>query len=142
MTAVTDTMMTLKKILIVEDTEVHRDLMQYELKDRYDLEFATDSQTALRLLRENRYDLVIIDFNLPPGPNERAQSGEGQRILQAIRDRQSDQKLPMKIVVVSSYLGDQDTIEAKEAGVDRIFDKPFSLYEFTDSIDRLWDDRE
>ena len=132
-----------RMILIIEDTRVHRELMKYELQDHYKLHFAYDSQMAQKYLNENSYDLVIIDTFLPPQPEELPQSGEGLRILQEIRALASHvpvEKTPAKILVVSAYLGDEERREIKASGVEKIFEKPFSLDEFKEYIDHLWDD--
>jgi DNA-binding response OmpR family regulator len=54
------------RILLVEDDEVLRDLVNRNLEAReYGVSIAEDAQTALTFLRATTYDLIILDINLP-----------------------------------------------------------------------------
>src|SRR5579883_2206614 len=54
------------RILLVEDDEVLRDLVNRNLLARHHaVSVAADAQTALSHLRTMAFDLVILDINLP-----------------------------------------------------------------------------
>jgi CheY-like chemotaxis protein len=54
------------RILLVEDDEVLQDVMSRNLRARaHDVEIAGDVQHALAFLRSQRFDLVVLDINLP-----------------------------------------------------------------------------
>jgi len=55
-----------KRILIVDDEEAIVRLVAYHLeRDGYDTVPCYDGETALRLIREHDFDLVILDIMLP-----------------------------------------------------------------------------
>jgi CheY-like chemotaxis protein len=54
------------RILLIEDDEVLRELMERNLRARHHVvSVAVDAQSALRQLRANTFDLIILDINLP-----------------------------------------------------------------------------
>lgn len=54
------------RILLVEDDEILRDLVQRNLQAReHDVSIAEDAQTALAHLSSAAFDLIVLDINLP-----------------------------------------------------------------------------
>ncbi len=54
------------RLLLVEDDEDTRQLLGFALgAERYDVDQAASAPEALELLRRNRYDLVLTDYDLP-----------------------------------------------------------------------------
>lgn len=54
------------RILLVEDDDVLRDLVERNLLARsYDVSIATDAESALAQLRTTTFDLIFLDINLP-----------------------------------------------------------------------------
>ena len=54
------------RILLIEDDEALRELMERNLRARHHaVSAAVDAQSALRYLRTGTFDLIILDINLP-----------------------------------------------------------------------------
>lgn len=54
------------KILVVEDTEIVRKVMQITLSSLgYNVDIAINGSEAIRLFKENAYDIVFMDLGLP-----------------------------------------------------------------------------
>jgi DNA-binding NtrC family response regulator len=125
-----------KRILIVEDDPVHRRLLEEELRQKYDLEFAADSKSALQLIDRSLsdYHLVIVDLRIPPQTGALPSADEGFKILQTIQ--KSHSRLPI-VLVTSGSLIDRLSKQVMTLGVKKIFEKPFFLDEFRDFIDSL-----
>jgi two-component system, cell cycle response regulator DivK len=114
-----------KRILIVEDSELNRDLLVQIFEDVYDLEAATDGAEAVRLATETRPDLILMDIGLPE------MSG-----LDAVRAiRASGAGTP--IVAVTSRVMPGEREQALEAGCDDFVAKPIDDVELVAIVDRL-----
>jgi two-component system cell cycle response regulator DivK len=101
-----------KRILIVEDSELNRDLLVQIFEEVYDLELASDGAEAVRLAAETQPDLILMDIGLPE------MSG-----LDAVRAiRASGASTP--IVGVSSHVMPGERDQALEAGCDDFVGKP------------------
>ena len=55
----------MKKVLYVEDNRANRILIGRLLDSRYELVFAEDGETGLRLAEEVKPDLILMDIGLP-----------------------------------------------------------------------------
>ncbi|TIH13237.1 response regulator [Marinifilum sp. JC120] len=54
------------RILVVDDSENNRILLEFLLKDTpFRLRFAVDGDEAVRIYRENNFDLVLMDIQMP-----------------------------------------------------------------------------
>jgi DNA-binding NtrC family response regulator len=105
-------------ILIVEDEAKMSRLLELNLTEAgYATHAAADAETGLKLLRQERIDLVITDLKLP-GMN-------GLEFLQAVK--RADARLP--VVVMTAYGTVETAVEAMKAGASDYVLKPFSLEE-------------
>jgi CheY-like chemotaxis protein len=101
-------------LLIVEDSELNRDLLVQIFEGDYDLDLAVDGETAVRLASTARPDLILMDIGLP-----------GMSGLDAVRTIRADPGLPrIPIVAVSSGVMPGDREEALEAGCNDFVAKP------------------
>ena len=56
----------MKKILLVEDNEMNRDMLSRRLARKgYDVHIAVDGEQAVRMTRDLRPDVVLMDMSLP-----------------------------------------------------------------------------
>jgi DNA-binding response OmpR family regulator len=85
------------------------------LETAYDVEVATDGETAMRLLREPdaHYDLLISDLNMP-GIDGLMLIREARRINPNLR-----------AIVITGYSSESSAIEALNLGVAGYLTKPF-----------------
>ena len=105
------------KILIVDDEPQLRRVMKAALtKQGYIIGDVRSGEAALEKLREERYDLVILDRNMP--------GMGGVEACRAIREH-SD----IGIIMLTVRKAEADRIEALDAGADDYITKPFSMPE-------------
>jgi len=104
----------LPTVLLVEDHEDTRQMYAEFLGMSFDVLTAPDGEKGLALLRERRIDLVITDLSLP-GMN-------GFELVTAVRNDPALRGTP--IICMSGYGGLAHENRAREAGCNRILQKP------------------
>jgi DNA-binding response OmpR family regulator len=107
-----------QEVLIVEDDEVIRDALAYNLARRgFGVQKATDGALALKLARKLRPDLILLDLMLP---------GEsGVEVCRRIRHEDPE----VVIVMLTAKDAEEDKVEGFEAGADDYVTKPFGMKE-------------
>jgi len=84
----------MRRILVVDDEEAIRLLYQAELQEAgYQVAMASDGHEALRMVRENRPDLMTIDIKMP--------GMDGIELLRRVREVYRD--LP---IIINTAYGD------------------------------------
>jgi DNA-binding response OmpR family regulator len=107
-----------RKILIVEDERKIADTLRFGLTEKgYFVDVAYDGAIGHRLFQSNKYNLIILDINLP-GIN-------GFELCRMIRA--SDPHIP--IIMLTSLLTLEDKVQGYDAGADDYIVKPFVFKE-------------
>ena len=108
------------KILIVDDEQDIADLVSYNLeKEGFTTIKAYDGESALKMLKAQKPDMVILDLMLP--------KMNGLDVCRAIRHNPETAKLP---IIMLTAKGDVvDKIIGLEIGADDYVTKPFSVKE-------------
>ena len=102
------------RVLVVEDqAELVDVLRSYLLDEGFSVDVARDGEAALRALRLQRPDLVLLDLTLP--------LLSGIEVFRAIR-RDSD----IPVIMVTARVSEIDRIVGLELGADDYIGKPFS----------------
>jgi len=105
------------RVLVVDDEPQIRRVMRTTLVARgYIVSTARSGEEALEKIREERYDLVLLDMNMP-----------GIGGMEACRLIRSQSDIP--IVILSIRNAEKDKVEALDAGADDYITKPFSTPE-------------
>lgn len=113
-----------KKILVVEDEgEIGLILDMILNEKRFELDYVNNLLSADEYLGQKKPSIVILDNKLP--------DGFGVDFISYIKKKYPS----IKIIMISGYATARDV--ALENGADMFFEKPFSLDEFYDAIDRL-----
>lgn len=106
------------KILIVEDEHKIADTLKFGLKEKgFSVELAYDGTVGYRLFRSQKYDLLILDINLP-GIN-------GFDLCRLIR--KMDTQVP--VIMLTSLPTLDDKTEGYDSGADDYIVKPFEFKE-------------
>jgi two-component system alkaline phosphatase synthesis response regulator PhoP len=107
-----------KKILLVEDEESLAIGLEYNLNEEgYKTDWAKDGREALKFIKANRYDLIVLDIMLP--------YINGFEI--AAKVRETDPQMP--ILILTARTSDGDIVKGLESGADDYITKPFHLKE-------------
>lgn len=121
---------SLKRILIIEDDPDILELLQYNLeRHNFAVQLSTDGELGLEDIRNNVFDLVILDIMLP--------GMSGLDVLKKIRfELQPRPYLP--IMLLSAKSQETDVVLGLELGADDYLTKPFSIRELVARIRSLF----
>jgi two-component system KDP operon response regulator KdpE len=105
------------RILIVDDEPQIRRVLRTALTGRdYEVHEAKTGEEALLAIREQRFDLVLLDVNMP-----------GIGGLEACREMRSTSEVAIIMLTVRDT--EQDKVAALDAGADDYITKPFGMPE-------------
>lgn len=114
------------RILIAIEDAALFGLIDYKLsKNGHDIAGASDGVQALNLLRQEHYDVLLLDIMLP--------KTDGFQILREIKDG-STQK-PSATMILTTRGEEEDILRAFELGAVDYVTKPFSLNVLAARID-------
>ena len=118
---------TLKTILVVEDHELNMKLFHDLLETRgYSILQARDGIEGLKLARQHRPDLIIMDIQLP--------EISGLEITKWIKADEALKAIPIIAVTAFAMKGDEEKI--REGGCEAYIAKPISIRNFLETVER------
>lgn len=103
-----------RRVLVVDDEKLIVKGIRFSLEqDGYDVECAYDGEEALKLAKENAYDIILLDVMLP--------KYDGFEVCQQIREY-SD----VPIIMLTAKGDDMDKILGLDYGADDYITKPYN----------------
>jgi DNA-binding response OmpR family regulator len=106
------------RLLVVEDDPaILRGLADNLAFESYDVQTATDGETAYRLLQERPFDLVLLDLMLP--------NMSGYDLCRRVRH----EGMATPIVMLTARGDESDRVRGLDLGADDYITKPFSVLE-------------
>jgi two-component system NtrC family response regulator len=113
-------------ILIVEDGQSQREMLRDFLNgEGHHISEAEDGEQALGLVRDNYYDLVLLDYKMP--------KMDGMAVLEALKGLNPD----IDAVMMTAYGTIDTAVRAMKAGALDYITKPIELEELLILIDRI-----
>jgi adenylate cyclase len=105
-------------LLVVDDNELNRDMLSRRLKSRgYAVVAAEDGQKALDLVKEQKFDLILLDIMMPVL--------SGLDVLKIIRAKKTVAELP--IIMATAKDQGTDVVEALTLGANDYVTKPLDF---------------
>ncbi|HET9448971.1 MAG TPA: response regulator [Steroidobacteraceae bacterium] len=118
----------MKRILIVEDNEMNRDVLSRRLARRgYDVILATDGPHGLAMAAMHGPDLILMDLGLP--------EIDGWECTRRLKADDSTRHIPVIALTAHAMVGDRQ--RALEAGCDEFDTKPIDFVGLLNKMDRL-----
>ena len=107
----------MQAILIVDDDEAELEAMAAALSNRdYEIVSISSGEEAIKYLKENTVDLILLDMIMDPGINGR----ETYEKITAIHPNQ-------RAVIISGFAESDDVRKAQKLGAGRYIKKPVTL---------------
>jgi signal transduction histidine kinase/ActR/RegA family two-component response regulator len=119
------------RVLVADDNPVNRTITRHLLERRgHVATFATNGLEALDLLQTARFDLVLMDLQMP--------AVDGLEATASIRDCERTTGVPrVAIVALTAHAMPQDRQRCLDAGMDGFLSKPLRAGELFAEIDRV-----
>lgn len=106
--------MQLRRILIIEDDDSLRRIMEYNLSEEgYEVSVAKDGNEGLSLFSKREFDLCITDLNMP--------GMDGMEVLRKIKGSTPE----MPVIIITAFGTIEKAVEGIKAGAYDFIAKPF-----------------
>lgn len=116
------------RILVIDDEESIRELLRDFLESKgLEVVTATDGESGIKLLKEDKFDLFLLDLMMP-----------GISGMDVLREAYTD-KIDVSSIVITAHASVQTAVEAMRLGAFDYVTKPFNLEEFYITIKRALD---
>lgn len=116
------------KILIVDDNQAYRELLEAYLADLVcETEFAEDGQQALEKARSFQPDLILLDVMMP--------KLSGFEVCQQLKSDSETERVMILMVTALNELGDIE--RAVEAGTNDFLSKPVNRVELIKRVENM-----
>ncbi len=117
-----------RKILIVEDNDLNMKLFHDLLEVHgYDIVQTKDGREVLRLAKEHRPDLILMDIQLP--------EVSGLEVTRWIKEDEELRDIPIIAVTAFAMKGDEEKI--RSGGCEAYIAKPISIASFLQTIEKV-----
>ena len=114
-------------ILVVEDEQMLRRLLEYRLRKHYDVRTVANGEEALESVASSIPDLIISDIMMP--------KMDGFALQAALQQRRTTRTIPF--IFLTAKADDTSRLKGMRTGVDDYITKPFDLERLLSRIDRL-----
>lgn len=117
-----------KRILVVDDSLSMRKILSKDLADKgFEVSTAASGLEALDMLESNRFDLMVLDIEMP--------EMDGFELLSIMRDDPRFSNLPN--MIITSRSGSKHRTKAFELGANAYLVKPYDQTLFLDTVKKL-----
>lgn len=104
----------MKKILVVEDVELNRDLLVQLLEDDYEVLTADNGLSGLEVAQKSHPDLILMDMSLP--------KLDGWEVTRRLKASEATHSIPVVALTAHAMRGDEE--KAFACGCDDYLSKP------------------
>jgi two-component system chemotaxis response regulator CheY len=118
------------KFLVVDDFSTMRRIVRNLLKELgyTNTEEAEDGNVALNMLRNDKFDFVVSDWNMP--------NMTGIELLKSIRADAALKSLP--VLMITAEARKENIIEAAQAGANGYIVKPFTAATLDEKLNKIF----
>ena len=125
-----------KKILLVEDNELNREIATVLLEEAgLIVDFVEDGTDAVERMNEadeSEYDLILMDIQMP--------KMDGYTATREIRTLSNNKKSNIPIVAMTANAFEEDRQKAFKAGMNAHISKPINIDVILHTLDQIFDD--
>ncbi len=116
------------KILYIEDNLDTQELVKIFLRPIADMDCSINAENILQLLSEKKYDLILLDINLPG-------KIDGTDAIKLIRRDERFKDIPIIAVTAYAMIGDREKF--LQMGCNEYISKPFFKEELINKVKQI-----
>ena len=117
-----------RRILLVEDNEMNRDMLSRRLKKRgYEVVMAFDGKQGVEMASEQSPDIILLDMSLPVM--------DGWEAAETLKGAPATKEIPVIALTAHAMSGDRE--KALGAGCDDYDTKPVDIKRLLDKMNAL-----
>ena len=113
-------------ILVVDDSIINLSAVEQKLKDRYDVATANSGDKALRYLKNEKPDLILLDIKMD--------NMDGIETLKQIREMENGTDIP--VIMITARGDKRSIVETQRLGICDYVLKPFDPQELRLRIEK------
>ena len=120
---------TMQRVLIIDDSSATRAYVRAALEEMNDMQVseAASGFDALRILPRERFDLLLVDINMP--------NINGLELISFIRRSETHRDTPL--LIISTEASERDRARAMTLGANGYLAKPFTAEALADAVRAL-----
>jgi hypothetical protein len=119
-----------KKILIAEDSSVIQNLTRKILSiQNYDITSVKNGAQVLKKLSEEKYDLLLLDINMPVM--------DGEECAHAIRNNQESHINQLPIIAITGNARNYSREDFDRMGINEVLTKPLNFDEVVTTVNKF-----
>lgn len=120
---------TMQRVLIIDDSSATRAYVRAALEEMDDMQVseAASGFDALRILPRERFDLLLVDINMP--------NINGLELISFIRRSETHRDTPL--LIISTEASERDRARAMTLGANGYLAKPFTAEALADAVRAL-----
>lgn len=117
---------TMQRVLIIDDSSATRAYVRAALEEMDDMQVseAASGFDALRILPRERFDLLLVDINMP--------NINGLELISFIRRSETHRDTPL--LIISTEASERDRARAMTLGANGYLAKPFTAEALADAV--------
>ena len=124
----TNSLIEAKNILVVDDDDIMRSALKRILESQnFKVTLAEDGITLSKHLETSKFDLILLDINLP--------WVDGFELCSLIKEHVQLRKIP--IIIISARSNKEDIERGFEVGAKEYITKPFEMEEILDTVNKV-----
>jgi len=109
-----------RRVLVAEDYAPNQNVLLLQLETMgFEVDIAADGAAALKMWRQNPYDLILTDIDMP--------IMNGTELAQAVRDEERSRGGRIPIVAITATNTSSELKRNQLAGIDEVLSKPLSM---------------
>lgn len=121
----------MKRILIVDDEKNIRVSLEHCTKNQgYEVDNASDGNEAINMIRNNKYDLILMDYQIP--------NKNGVDILKLMRS----EGIETNVIIMTAYGTVDVAVDSMKLGAVDFISKPFTLKKIKSMIKTILENEE